>query len=53
MLSELLDNNSTDKNTSHSYLDLYQELLFSKKESAKHVLEIGIGAWPGRGSITL
>ena len=35
---------------------MYQELLFSKKESAKHVLEIGIGEWPGRksgGSIKL
>ena len=56
MLSELVDNNLTDKNTTHSYLDLYQELLFSKKESAKHVLEIGIGSWGCRksgGSITL
>ena len=56
MLSELVDNNTTDKNTGHSYLDLYQSLLFSKKESAKHVLEIGIGEWPGRksgGSIKL
>lgn len=33
----------TDKNTAHSYLPLYEEILSSKKNSAKNVLEIGIG----------
>ena len=33
----------TDKNTTHSYLELYQTLLQSKKETAKNVLEVGIG----------
>ena len=38
----LIDNSRSDKNTVHSYLGLYQDLLNSKKESAKNVLEIGI-----------
>ena len=42
-LSELVDNSRTDKNTTHSYLGLYQELLVSKKNTAKNILEIGIG----------
>jgi len=42
MLSSLVDNTRTDKNTEHSYLDLYQELLCSRQHSAKTVLEIGI-----------
>lgn len=42
-LERLVDNSRTDKNTRHSYLPLYQELLVSKKETAKNVLEIGIG----------
>ena len=33
----------TDKNTLHSYLPLYEELLNGKKNSAKNILEIGIG----------
>jgi hypothetical protein len=41
-LIELVDNSRTDKNTTHSYLDLYQTLLRSKKDTAKHVLEVGI-----------
>lgn len=41
-LEEIADNSRTDKNTVHSYLPLYQELLFSKKETAKNVLEVGI-----------
>jgi cephalosporin hydroxylase len=41
-LLELVDNSSTDKNTYHSYLSLYQQLLESKRETAKNVLEIGI-----------
>ena len=44
-LEEIVDNKRTDKNTVHSYLPLYQKLLKNKKETAKHVLEIGIGDW--------
>ena len=49
-LEEIVDNLSTDKNTTHSYLPLYQKLLIKKKETAKNVLEVGI--WMG-GSIKL
>jgi len=42
-LEELVDNSATDKNTGHSYLPLYQNLLESKKHTALNVLEIGIG----------
>jgi cephalosporin hydroxylase len=49
-LEELVDNNRTDKNTTHSYLPLYQKLLINKKETAKNVLEVGIAAG---GSIKL
>uniref|UniRef100_A0A6C0HCV8 Methyltransferase n=1 Tax=viral metagenome TaxID=1070528 RepID=A0A6C0HCV8_9ZZZZ len=41
----LKENNSvfiTDKDSSHSYLPLYQELLKGKKDTAKNVLEVGI-----------
>jgi cephalosporin hydroxylase len=41
-LEELVDNNRTDKNTTHSYLPLYQNLLVKKKETANNVLEVGI-----------
>ena len=41
-LIDLVDNARTDKNTLHSYLQLYQQLLINKKETAKNVLEIGI-----------
>lgn len=47
-LLELVDNRYTDKNTWHSYLPLYENLLQSKKESAKNIIEIGIGNWPDR-----
>ena len=40
------DDRLTDKNTSHSYVEVYQKLFASKKESATHVLEIGIGSIP-------
>jgi hypothetical protein len=49
-LIDIVDNSKTDKNTLHSYLELYQELLFSKKETAQNVLEVGISAG---GSIKL
>jgi len=45
-LVELVDNTRTDKNTGHSYLDLYDELLKKYKYTAKNVLEIGIGPPP-------
>ena len=41
-LEDIVDNSRTDKNTIHSYLPLYQNLLINKKETAKNVLEIGI-----------
>ena len=41
-LCDLVDNSRTDKNTSHSYLDTYDMLFSSRKDTAKHVLEIGI-----------
>jgi len=41
-LEEIADHSRTDKNTTHSYLPLYQNLLVNKKETAKNVLEIGI-----------
>jgi hypothetical protein len=41
-LKELIDNSRTDKNTTHSYLDLYQKLLSKKKHLATNVLEVGI-----------
>lgn len=42
-LIDIVDNSRTDKNTTHSYLELYNNLLKNKKETAKNVLEIGIG----------
>ena len=54
-LQELVDDTYTDKNTTHSYLPLYQKLLESKKETALNVLEIGIGdfGWKNGGSMKL
>ena len=48
-LNELVNNNHTDKNTTHSYLNLYENLLSSKKYTAKNILEIGIGYPGGNG----
>lgn len=42
-LEELIDNNTTDINTIHSYLEIYEELFHSKKETSKNILEIGVG----------
>ena len=39
---DLVNNQLTDKNTLHSYLDLYQSLLEEKKDTATHILEVGI-----------
>lgn len=41
-LVDLVNNDRTDKNTTHSYLDLYQVILEKKKETARNVMEIGI-----------
>ena len=41
-LLSLVDDTLTDKNTRHSYLELYETLLCNKKETAKNVLEVGI-----------
>jgi len=49
-LVEIVDNSRTDKNTVHSYLDIYYNLLINKKEKARNVLEIGISSG---GSIKL
>jgi hypothetical protein len=39
---DIIDNTRTDKNTSHSYLSTYEQLLLKKKNTAKNILEIGI-----------
>jgi len=54
-LVELVDNSLTDKNTYHSYLELYEQLLFHKKETAKNILEVGLGDFKEKngGSIKL
>lgn len=49
-LIQLADNSRTDKNTTHSYLPLYQQLLEGKQQSALNVLEVGINTG---GSIKL
>jgi hypothetical protein len=41
MLS-LINNDKTDKNTVHSYIELYENLLENKKFTAKNIMEIGI-----------
>ena len=47
MLQELSQNLNgySDKSTTHSYIDLYNKLLFKIKDTALNVLEIGIGNW--------
>lgn len=42
-LWDCIDHSKTDKGTTHSYIDLYDNLLCPRRESAKNVLEIGIG----------
>jgi GR25 family glycosyltransferase involved in LPS biosynthesis/cephalosporin hydroxylase len=41
-LEMLIDSSRSDKNTTHSYLDLYNTLLLPKKNTTKNVLEVGI-----------
>jgi hypothetical protein len=43
MLHNFCNNQLTDKNTTHSYIDLYESLFFKKRDTATHVLEVGIG----------
>ena len=38
----LVYNTKTDKNTTHSYIPLYEKLLSNKRLTAKNVLEIGV-----------
>jgi hypothetical protein len=42
-LLNLVDDRYTDKNTTHSYLELYDTLLTRMRTTATNVLEIGIG----------
>lgn len=49
-LYNLIDDRYTDKNTTHSYLDTYENLFNKKKDTAKNILEIGISTG---GSIKL
>jgi hypothetical protein len=54
MLKQHCDDGLTDKNTIHSYLEVYEQLFCSKKDTATHVLEIGIGPYqPNGGSIRM
>ena len=50
LLKELINDNTTDKNTLHNYLEVYEKLLSPKRSTAKNILEIGI--WHG-GSVKL
>jgi hypothetical protein len=46
-LVDLVDNSATDKNTNHSYLEVYEALFSPRRETATHVLELGIGGHAG------
>lgn len=53
-LAAYCDDGLTDKNTVHSYIDAYESLFSSKRETATNVLEIGIGPYmPNGGSILM
>jgi hypothetical protein len=45
-LANFADNQLTDKNTAHSYLDLYEQLFLPIRKTATNILEIGI-YWGG------
>ena len=49
-MEKLINNELTDKNTTHSYLATYERLFAPFKDTAKNILEIGV--WKG-GSIKL
>lgn len=42
-LVELINDELTDKNTTHSYIEIYENLFESKKYESNNILEIGIG----------
>lgn len=46
-LIDLVDNTATDKNTTHSYLEVYEPLFAPVRDTATHVLELGIGEYAG------
>jgi cephalosporin hydroxylase len=53
-LLSFCDDNLTDKNRLHSYIEIYEELFNKKRETATHILEIGIGpCQPNGGSILM
>lgn len=41
-LLDACDDNYTDKNTAHSYIEVYQALFQPRQESARNVLELGV-----------
>lgn len=41
-LTSIINNNLTDKNTYHSYIDVYENLFKNRQLTTKNVLEIGI-----------
>jgi hypothetical protein len=41
-LENLIDNATTDKNSTHSYLDTYETLFSPMKDTAQNILEIGV-----------
>jgi hypothetical protein len=45
-MATFADNELTDKNTAHSYLDVYDKLLFPIRKTASNILEVGI-YWGG------
>lgn len=54
MLAAYCDNGLTDKNTIHSYIEVYESLFSGKRDTATNVLEIGIGPYqPNGGSILM
>jgi hypothetical protein len=49
MLASFCDDQLTDKNTLHSYVDAYEDLFKNKRYTASRILEIGIGPYPPNG----
>ena len=41
-MNNIADNSLTDKNTAHTYFQVYEPLLYSKRSTAKNILEVGI-----------
>lgn len=53
-LVDFCDNALTDKNTAHSYIEVYEALFQKKRNTAKDILEVGIGPFqPNGGSIKM